>query len=166
MLVVAAYWIIGCCRRTSEARKVLENYRNSNMDNPNAHIYLYDFCLENGSIDKEELLKLLTEFNERWPSNKSHALALIRMLSTESQLDKRTTIYFNLLDYSCHMEDAELWSEFEAFLALNVNSEMVRREWLTRQSWWPAYLRDSHSPVSNAHISQRNILNLLCKHRK
>ncbi|KAL5008787.1 hypothetical protein ScPMuIL_014368 [Solemya velum] len=133
--------------RLDEARHTLEQYRDRNSENPNAHKYLYEFSMKHG-METEEKIKQLKAIAGCVPSD-SLVLELVQMLWKVR--DATAICYlFGVLDYGCWRTKLQPW-EMMATLLQQICSESdvkvktsLKNCWQVRASWWPSYHFQDH----------------------
>ncbi|CAH1791971.1 unnamed protein product [Owenia fusiformis] len=129
---------------TEGATKLLEDYRERNMDNPNAHRYLYNNLKTRGA-SLEDRISCLEKLVHLVPSD-DHVLEYHNLLEQQgSPLAERLYLLFDFVDYDCWRNHSEAWrtlaDQLTGAFERNYEAEMraVKECWEIRESWWPLY---------------------------
>jgi len=153
------------CSRHGEALAILKSNRKRNEDNPRSYHSLLEYY--QGQGDSANHLALLTEYCIKWPSDKSYCLQLSDSLLASDNSDQSISVrlLFNLLDYSCHRQDLELWEKFKNFLSAaiakdNSTRRCICEEW-RRRDWWLPFHFSSKQAAPNLLTIKNDVLELL-----
>ena len=131
-------------------RKFLEEYRDKNPLNPNAHRYLYHYLKTNSSTDEEK--KKVLENLIKLDRTSEYVEDLVEIKSKSGDKASPVQLLFEKLDHSAFMFDEKTWTQLNTVLNTGYK---VKKEpgssveaglqhalqlcWKERKTWWPKY---------------------------
>ncbi|XP_071482001.1 TATA box-binding protein-associated factor RNA polymerase I subunit A-like [Diadema antillarum] len=85
--------------------ELLESYCRTHPGNPNAHVYLYNYCKEHQPDNKAKLLQILKKLTSLLPAEK-YTLEYAELVDSPSVV---LPALFNMLDYTTCSSDTAAW---------------------------------------------------------
>jgi len=127
--------------RGEEALQLLKSYKLTNVDNPNAYRYLYEYY-ERNKFPKENKISSLYDFCKIVPSDTMCLLLYDMVEASEFKGINALSLLFNMLDYSAWQNELGPWDRLVKHLIKLYQKQDLKNlieQWGIRNSWWPQY---------------------------